>query len=205
MKLHFWLLILVGAWPICGRAQEQRVCKDQAVPRGYRVVGEIIAPECGRKAAWVVRKIGAPPPPITTPQPASAQLGEGSPDSEKKSIRMLPAVSKIAVNVPFVVTGTIALSSDYFGPYEEAASTHHAFEIKDSTGVAYVYALKEESNTLRQNLLARKSKTRGSFTIVLPAEILAGGKIYADLIGYQLQPPASDSEGARRTASRAKN
>lgn len=203
MKFYFWLLILIGAWPQIGQAQEQRICKDQAVPRGHRVVGETMAPECGQKAAWIVRKIGAPAP-ITKARPAPAELGEGSPDSEKKSIRMLFAASKTAANVPFVITGTIAVSSDYFGPYGEAAATHHAFEIRDSTGAAYVYALKEESNTLRQKLLARK-KMRGSFSIVMPTEILAGGKIYADLIGYQLQPPTTGDEEALRNTSRVKN
>lgn len=204
MKLCLLILVLIGGLPLIGRGQDQRICKDQNVPRGYRVVGETLAPECGRKTAWLVRKIGAAPP-LSASRPAQAELGAGAPNSEKMSIRKLPAASKTGVNVPYVITGTIETSSSYFGPYSEAAKTHHAFELRDGTGAAFVYALKEESNELQKTLLARKNKARGSFTMVLPSEIPIGGGIYGDLIGYQLQQSAAGDETTRRNASRTKN
>lgn len=187
MKSYFYVLVLVCGLPLIGLGQDQRICKDKTTPPGYRVVGETLAPEC-RGTAWLIRKNGAAAPPIISSRQGQMELGEGAPGSEKRSIRKLQGASKTAINVPFIINGTIEASAFYFGPYGEAVKTHNAFELKDGTGIAFVYASREESSALRKKLLESKNKARGSFTIVLPSEIQAGGEVYGDLIGYQLQP-----------------
>ncbi|MEJ7618831.1 MAG: hypothetical protein WKF30_18075, partial [Pyrinomonadaceae bacterium] len=159
MKSYFWIIVLMCGLPLVGLGQDQRICKDKVTPPGYRVVGETLAPECGQ-TAWIIRKHGAAAPPLIASRQNEMELGESAPGSEKRLIRKLQSASKTAVNVPFIISGTIEASSYYFGPYGEAVKTHHAFEVKDGTGVAFVYALREESNALRKKIVARKNKAR---------------------------------------------
>lgn len=207
MKLRLIAFTVIALLPVLARAQQQDewLCKGKPVPAGYRIVGEIVAPDCGGNA-WVIRKKGAPPPPIAASERPSSELGVGVPDAERKTVRRLQAGGKDVVNIPVQVNGTLQLSAYYGGAYASAETTHAAFELSDGTGTTFVYALKDETGELRKKIAAGKGKLKGSFTIVVPAERQAGEELFADLIGYKLAPPpaaatTSDAPARGETAA----
>ncbi|HVG38290.1 MAG TPA: hypothetical protein VM870_03320 [Pyrinomonadaceae bacterium] len=192
MKFYLLALSFLCGLSVGVRAQDQKLCKGRPVPTGYRIVGEAVAAECGNVTAWVIRKIGAPAPPVAGVNGSDSELGEGAPDAELRTVRKLHANIKASLNIPLQVNGFIAPSSTYDGPYLNSEPTHSAFTVSDGTGSIYVYALKNEAGALRKKLAERKGKVRGVFTIVMSSEPAFGGEIYADLIGYRLieTPPA---------------
>lgn len=200
MKFSLLAMMLLCGLPSTGKAQDERLCKGRPVPSGYRIVGESIATECGGQSAWVIRKIGAPPPPVVGTNGSESELGEGPPEAEVRVIRKLTVGGKNTANIPLQINGYIQSSSAYDGPYLNAESTHSAFEITDGTGHIYVYALKNEVNGLRRKLALQKGKLRGVFTVVLPPERPFGGDIFADLIGYKLiETPPAEAQPKKET------
>jgi hypothetical protein len=83
------------------------------------------------------------------------------------------------------ITGLLSLSSSYDYGYRQAESTHLAFTLKDSTGVANVYARRAGfGESVREQILRSDNKSlRGTFVIRMnPDRYETSPDLFADLV-----------------------
>jgi len=93
------------------------------------------------------------------------------------------------IDQPFVLRGTIEISSYYNYGYYHAQETHDAFEVVDNTRSAcHAYMDREKAGKLREQLLSAGGPLKGVFTvIILGGRFQRNSDLEVELLDYRLE------------------
>jgi hypothetical protein len=108
-------------------------------------------------------------------QAAAAQFTTATPQQQTQiafadlhTIREVESDQPKFLDQPFVLKGTIEISSFYLSGYGDAQQSHYAFKIVDSAeGRCDAYMERAKAGKLRQQLLDAGSPLKGVFTVAL--------------------------------------
>lgn len=117
-------------------------------------------------------------------------------ESMTRTIREVETDQPSYVGKPFMLHGTIDISSYYNCGYLDAEATHYAFEIcqpKLGRYFAAAYMLRSNAEGLRKQILENGGPIEGSFTVtILPSRYESSGSLFLELLGVS-HPLDSDS------------
>jgi len=108
-----------------------------------------------------------------------------------KTIREVETDQRAYIGRPFILNGTLDVSSYYNYGYANAQGRYYAFRISEGGDTASAYMLKEKAEGVREQLLKAGGALKGSFTVVIdPDRFENASDLYLELL--IVSPPLNE-------------